>query len=176
MPFPLLVMCLQTQSFRLPTTRSCGVLVPWKTQIASALGFSSCPSARMKGMWIHTAATNSTTRILHLDLVTPQPTFLLSYICAPPASRSLTASRAASKPSRDAWNAKRPSMNVDNVAENSPSLQPPDVLVPPLRENTVGAIFVWRPLPLVNFTPWAYACFHVESMKQVRALLLNKIT
>ena len=51
--------------FSAPGNSLLWVLVPWKTQLASALGFSSCPSARMNGVWIHTAATNSTTRILH---------------------------------------------------------------------------------------------------------------
>ena len=51
-------------------------LVPWATQIASVLGFSSWPSARMNGMWMHTAATNSATRIWHLGPETPRPTFL----------------------------------------------------------------------------------------------------
>ena len=108
---------------------SCGNFVPWKTQIASALGFSSCPSARMNGMWMHTA-TNSTTRIWHLGPVTPRPTFMFSYIYTPPTSLALTVTRAANKPSRNAWNVKLASMNVDNAAENSPTLQLPDVLVP----------------------------------------------
>ena len=50
-------------------------------------------------------------------------------------------------------------MNVDNAKENSPSRQLPDVLVPPLLENTVGAVFVSWPLPLVNLTARACACF-----------------
>ena len=48
-------------------------------------------------------------------------------------------------------------MNVGNAAEDSPNLRHLDVLVPPLRENTVGAVFMWRPLPLLNFTAWADA-------------------
>ena len=61
-------------------------------------------------------------------------------------------------------------MSVDNAAGKSPNLQLPDVLVPLLRENTVGAVFVRWPLPgLVH-------AFNVASMKQVGALLLNKIT
>ena len=40
-----------------------------------------------------------------------------------------------------------------------PSLQHPDVLVPPLRENTVGAVFVSWPLPLVNLSARTCACF-----------------
>ena len=152
-------MSSQTQSFRLPATRSSGVLVPWKTQIASALGFSSCPSDHMSGVWIHTAATCSAMRIWHLGPVTPRPTFLFFYIYAPPTSRALTVSRASNKPSRNAWNAKLPSMNVDNAAENSPSLQLPDVLVPSSRENSVGAVFVSWPLPPASLTARTCACF-----------------
>ena len=43
-------------------------------------------------------------------------------------------------------------MNVDNAAENLPSLQRPDVLVLPLRENTVRAVSLWRLLSLKTFT------------------------
>ena len=93
------VMCSLTQSFRLLATRSCGRSVPWKTQIASVM----CPSARVNGMWMHTAATNSTSRILHLGLVTPRPAFLFFYIYAPPTSQALTVSCAVNKPSRNAW-------------------------------------------------------------------------
>ena len=53
-------------------------------------------------------------------------------------------------------------MNVDNAAENSPGLHPPDVLVPLLWENTVGATFVCWLLSLVNFTAGACACFLLE--------------
>ena len=53
-----LVMCSQTQSFRFQATLSTGGLVLWRTQIASAQGFSSCRSARMNGVWIHMAATS----------------------------------------------------------------------------------------------------------------------
>ena len=58
------------------------------------------------------------------------------YINAPPTSQALTASRAANKPSRNAWNVKLPSMSENNAAENSPSLQLLDMPVPPLRENS----------------------------------------
>ena len=50
-------------------------------------------------------------------------------------------------------------MSVDNAAENSPSLQLPDVLIPPLRENTLGAIFVTWPLSLATLTARTCACF-----------------
>ena len=50
-------------------------------------------------------------------------------------------------------------MSDDNAAENSPRLQHPDVLVPPLRENTLGAVFVTRPLPVVYLTARTCACF-----------------
>ena len=55
---------------------------------------------------------------------------------------ALTVSRAAIKLGRNAWNVKQPRMNVDKAAEDSPSLQLPDVPVPFLRENIVGADFV----------------------------------
>ena len=50
-------------------------------------------------------------------------------------------------------------MNVDNAAESSPNLQLPDVLVPLLRENTAGAVFVLWPLPLVYLTARTCASF-----------------
>ena len=43
--------------------------------------------------------------------------------------------------------------------QNSPSLQPPDVPAPPLQKNTLGAIFVTRPLSLVYLTDRTCACF-----------------
>ena len=67
-------------------------------------------------------------------------------------------------------------MSDDNVAENSPSLQLPDVLVPLLWEDTYGAVFVTWPLPRVYLTARTGACFKIEPVKQMRALLLNKIT
>ena len=57
------------------------------------------------------------------------------FICAPPISRAPTASPAANRLSRGAWNVKPLSISVDNAAEDSPSLQPPDVLLPPMRET-----------------------------------------
>ena len=116
------------------------------------LGSSSCLHARMNGVWIHTTATNSTTLTLHLGFVTPRPTFLFCYICAPPTLRAWTVRRAAYKPSGRAWNVKLPSMTVDKAAGNSHSFQRPEVRVPPLRENTVRAIFLWRLLPLNTLT------------------------
>ena len=85
-----------THSFRLLATRSCGVLVPWKTQIASALGFSSCPSARMSGVWIHTAAANSTTRALGPpDTTAHFPVFLHLRTTDFPGPDSITRSEQA---------------------------------------------------------------------------------
>ena len=69
-------------------------LVRWKTRIVSALGFSSCPSAHMSGVWIHMAATNTITLHLALDPVTKQLTFLCFSIFAPPTYLAPTASRA----------------------------------------------------------------------------------
>ena len=79
---------------------------------------------------MHTAATNSTMRIWHLGPVTPRPTFLVSSTSyAPPTSRTLTVSRAANKLSTKCLERKATSsMSVDNAAQDSPSLQLPDVL------------------------------------------------
>ena len=52
--------------------------------------------------------------------------------------RVLTALRSAIRLGRNAWNVRPPSMSVDNAAEDSPSLQLPNVLVPPLREKHSG--------------------------------------
>ena len=51
-PFPLLVMCSWIQSFQHLAIRYYGVSVLWTTRVANAQGFSSCPSARMNGMWM----------------------------------------------------------------------------------------------------------------------------
>ena len=56
----------------------------WKSSTVSALGSSSCPSAHTSGVWIHTAATNTTTLRLPLDPVTQPLTFLYFFIFAPP--------------------------------------------------------------------------------------------
>ena len=37
-------------------------------------------------------------------------------------------------------NVKPPSISVENAVEDLPSLQPPNVQIPPLRENTAGAV------------------------------------
>ena len=134
------------QSFRLQATLSCGSLVLWRTRIVSALGFSSCPNVRTNGMWMRTAATAHLPVFLHL--------------------------RTTNFP----WNVKPLSMSVDNAAEDSPSLQPPNVLLPPLRETQ-------RVLPpCCDSSLWCTSllglthAFNEESMKQTRAMLHNKIT
>ena len=174
MPFPLLVMCSQTQSFLLSATRSCGGLVPWKTQIASALGFSSCPSARVNGY----VDAHGCYKFNNADLALgPHDTTADFPVFSTPTSGALTVSRAANKLSRGAWNVKPPSMSVDNAAEDSPSLLPPDVLVPPLRENTqwVQSSCRGRSLGCTSLLGLTQA-FYMESMKQMRAKLHNKIT
>ena len=118
-------MCSQTQSFRLLVTRSCGVLVLWKIRTTSAPGFSSCRSAHMNGVWIHLLAMSSTMQIWRLSHVTQLPTFLSFFICAPPISRALTASRAANNLCNGAWNVKPPSRSVDNAAGDVHNSQPP---------------------------------------------------
>ena len=62
-----------------------GDLVRWKSSITSALGSSSCPSARMSGVWIHMAATSMTMQRLALDLVIRSPS------CVPPSSHHQSA-------------------------------------------------------------------------------------
>ena len=89
----------------------------------------------MNGVWIHMTAASSTMQIWRLvarDTTGQLPVF---FICAPLISRAPTASPAANRLSRGAWNVKPLSMSVDNAAEDSPCLQPPDVLLPPLRET-----------------------------------------
>ena len=128
---------------------------PVSVSLLWSLGALEDPNRECTGyvVWIHTVAAKSTTRrILHVGLVTPRPTF---YTCAPPISRALTVARAANKPNRD----------VDTAAENSPSLQLPDMRVPICGKTQ------W-----VLFSCGGRSLWHVESMKQVRALLLNKIT
>ena len=49
----------------------------------------------MNGVWIHTAATISITRTLHLDLVTPRPTFLRLRTTNLPGPDSITRSEQA---------------------------------------------------------------------------------
>ena len=63
----------------------------------SALGFSSCQSDHMDGVWIHTAATNSTTQILHMGPATPRPTFRLP---SPEQAQQRRLERKASKHER----------------------------------------------------------------------------
>ena len=72
------------------------------------------------------------------------------------------------------------SVSVSVSVSVSHSLQCPDVLVPPLRENTVRAVVLWRLLPLKTFTGvpqahsqpslWPMYAFNTVTMKQVRAL------
>ena len=127
-------------------TRSCGVLMLWRTRIAERTGFLIMPKRSFE--W--RVDSHCCHKFNNADLALgPRDTtvhFPFFYICAPPTSQALTVPRAANKPRRGAWNAKPPSMNVDNAVGNSPNLRHPDVLVPPLRENTEGAVFLWWPL------------------------------
>ena len=106
-------------------------LVLWKVRNASALGFSSCRSTHMNGAWI----SSSTKQTWRLVPVTQLLIYLSFFICTLPISRAPTASPAASKLGIDAWNVEPRSMSVDNAAEDSPSLQLPDVPVPLLWEK-----------------------------------------
>ena len=70
--------------------------------------------------------------------------FPIFSICAPPTSQALTVSRAANKPRRGTWNAKPPSMNVDNAAGNSPNLRHPEcLLVPPHPTRRYLTVFLF---------------------------------
>ena len=71
----------------------CGDLVRWRSRIVSARGFSSCQNVHMTGVWIHTAAPNSTTLHLALDPVTKPLTFLCFFTFAPPTLASCAASK-----------------------------------------------------------------------------------
>ena len=69
---------LWIQSFQHLAIRFCGDLLRWKTRIVCVLDFSPCQSVHTTGVWIHTAATSTTTPSLALDPVTKQLTFLFS--------------------------------------------------------------------------------------------------
>ena len=133
-------MCSQTQSFRLQATLSSRGLLRWRTSIASAHGFSSCRSAHMNGVWIHMAATKTTMQIWRLVPVTQLLIYLFFFICAPPISRAPTASPAANRLSRGAWNVKSPSISVVNAAEDSPSLQPLNVRTAVAEKHTIHVV------------------------------------
>ena len=71
----------------------------------NALDFSSCPNVLTTGVWIHTAATNSTTLHLALDPEIKPPTFLCFSTFAPPTYLAPTASCAVSKRNKEGLNA-----------------------------------------------------------------------
>ena len=98
-------MCFRTQYFQHPAIRFCGDLVRWRSRIVSALGFSSCHSAHMTGVWIHTAATNTITLHLALDPVIKPLTFLCFSTFAPPTYLAPTASCAVSKCNKEGLSA-----------------------------------------------------------------------
>ena len=92
--FPQLVMCCRTQNFPHLAIRFCGNSGRWKSQIASALGFSSCQSVHMSGVWIHTAAADMITLRSASGPVTKLLTFLYFSISSPPTYPAQTASCA----------------------------------------------------------------------------------
>ena len=75
-------------------------------------------------------------------------------------------------------NAKLPSMNVVNATGDSHNLQRPNVLVPPLRETQCVPLktFTGAPRSYPLPTLWHMHALNTVTMKQVRAMLLNKIT
>ena len=102
---PQLVTCSRIQSCQHPVIRFCGDLVRWRSRIVSALGFSSCQSVHMSGVWIHTAATNSVTPHLALDPVTNPLTVLCFSTVAPPTCLAPIASCAVSKRNKEVLSA-----------------------------------------------------------------------
>ena len=88
-------------SFQHLKIRFCGDLVRWRSRIVSALGFSSCQCVHTTGVWIHTAATNTTTLHLALDYVTKPLTFLCLSTFAPPTYLAPTTSCAVSKRNKE---------------------------------------------------------------------------
>ena len=72
--------------FSAPGKSFCGDLVRWRSRIVSVLGCPPRQSVHISGVWIHTAATNTSTLRLALDPVTIPLTFLCFFISAPPTS------------------------------------------------------------------------------------------
>ena len=70
-----------------------------------ALGFSSCQSVHMTGVWIHTAATNTITLHLALNPEIKPLTFLCFSTFAPPTYLAPTASCAVSKRNKEGLSA-----------------------------------------------------------------------
>ena len=85
--------------------------------------------------------------------------YLFFFICAPLTNVAPTAPLDANRLSRNARNVKPPRLSVDNAAEDSPSFQLPNVPIPTLRENNLGAVFVTWPLPLVHLAARTCTCF-----------------
>ena len=148
-------MCSQTQ------TRQLVLVGTWclRRLGSRVLRVSSCRSARMKGVCIHMAATSATMQMCRLVPVTQLLIYLFFFICAPLTNLAPTAPLDANRLSRNARNVKPPRISVANAAEDSPSLQLPNVPIPTLRENNLGAVFVTWPLPLVYLTARTCACF-----------------
>ena len=76
-------------------SKVCDVFSDRRSRIVSALGFSSCPSAHMSGVWIHMDATSTIPQRWASDLVINPLTSLCSYISAPLTCLAPTASCAA---------------------------------------------------------------------------------
>ena len=88
----------------------------------SGLGFSSCQSAHMSGVWIHMAATSLTTQRWASDLVINPLTSLCSYISVPPTCLAPIASCAANMHNKEEWNAGITNMTVreEDVHDHDP--------------------------------------------------------
>ena len=94
---PKLDTCSQTLSLRHLATRTNGVSVPWTIRVVNVGSFSSCQSARVSGVLMHMAVTNSTTPTLDSGPATKLLTFLSSFTCAAniPGPDSTTLSNGA---------------------------------------------------------------------------------
>ena len=71
----------------------------------SVLGFSSCQSVHMTGVWVHTAATNTITLHLALDPVIKPLTFLCFSTFAPPTYLAPPASCAVNMRNKEGLSA-----------------------------------------------------------------------
>ena len=83
------------------------------------MGFSSCQSVHMSGVWIHTAATNTMTLRSALDPVTKVLTCLCFFISAPPTYVAPTVSCAVNMRNEEGLSADTTDISEgrDNVLE-----------------------------------------------------------
>ena len=92
------------------------------SRIVNVLGFPSCPSVHMSGVWIHMAAASLTTQRWASDIVINPLTSLCSYISVPLTCLVPTASCAANMHNKEEWNAGITNMTVreEDVHDRDP--------------------------------------------------------